>query len=76
VEIVVLPADHLLVRRQNIAVDQAVKLPIGQVIGEVEHHVLFVQPADGLVEIIADLLIRQIIGMRQFELRLEPFANR
>ena len=45
-------------------------------IGEIQHDVLLEHPPDRLVQPIANLVVGEVVGMRQLQLRLKPLADR
>src|SRR5438046_1432705 len=76
VEIISRKVQLLLGRRQDVAQDQAIKLPIAQMVGEVEHDAARVEPLDRLREQRAELLVVELIRRRQNQLGIEPLRDR
>lgn len=76
VKVIPRQVELLFGRRENVAEDQAIKLPVAQVVGEIEDDSPGVEPLDRLREQRAKLLIVELIGRRQSQLGLEPLRDR
>ena len=75
-QIVPRQVDLLLVRRENVANDQRVELPVAQVIGEIEDDSPVVQPLERLPQAGVQLGIVQLVRRGEDQLRIEPAADR
>jgi len=68
--------NFLLVDREDISHQEAVKLSVAQVVGEIQRDLLAVKQVDCSPKNRVDLFVAEGLGSRKNQLGLEPFANR